>query len=171
MSDSIQLNQMRQAFERTNTRDHRRQPPKGNNYIDPMAQADWESFQKGWLASQLAGNSQSHDDIPASGRAILEERKRQTETEGWTAEHDDQYGSLELIEAATCYALAPPWLDIWDDEKQAMKKWQPTCPPAWPWALSWWKPRSRRENLIRAGALILAEIERIDRATAKQEES
>ncbi|WP_157766873.1 hypothetical protein [Pseudomonas mosselii] len=100
--------------------------------------------------------------------AVLAERKRQVEAEGWTAEHDDQCGSLELVEAAACYALAPPWLDIWDDEKQAMKKWQPTCPPAWPWALSWWKPRSRRENLVRAGALILAEIERIDRAMAKQ---
>lgn len=39
---------MREEFERTNGRDHRRSPPKGNNYIDPMAQADWEAFQKGW---------------------------------------------------------------------------------------------------------------------------
>ncbi|MCE0961755.1 MULTISPECIES: hypothetical protein [Pseudomonas putida group] len=54
MSESIQVIQMRQAFERTNSRDHRRQPPKGNNYIDPMAQADWESFQKGWQASREA---------------------------------------------------------------------------------------------------------------------
>lgn len=44
--------QMREEFERTNSRDHRRQPPKGNNYIDPMAQMDWESFQKGWLQSR-----------------------------------------------------------------------------------------------------------------------
>ncbi|MGX4726115.1 hypothetical protein [Pseudomonas corrugata] len=46
--------QMREEFERTNGRDHRRQPPKGNNYIDPMAQADWESFQKGWVQSRAA---------------------------------------------------------------------------------------------------------------------
>lgn len=45
---------MREEFERTNGRDHRRQPPKGNNYIDPMAQADWESFQKGWDQSREA---------------------------------------------------------------------------------------------------------------------
>ncbi|NMZ13292.1 hypothetical protein HBO07_18595 [Pseudomonas proteolytica] len=45
---------MREEFERTNGRDHRRHPPKGNNYIDPMAQADWESFQKGWRASRDA---------------------------------------------------------------------------------------------------------------------
>ena len=45
---------MREEFERTNGRDHRRQPPKGNNYTDPMAQADWESFQKGWMQSRTA---------------------------------------------------------------------------------------------------------------------
>ncbi|OSN39537.1 hypothetical protein [Pseudomonas syringae] len=45
---------MLEEFERTNGRDHRRQPPKGNNYIDPMAQADWESFQKGWAQSREA---------------------------------------------------------------------------------------------------------------------
>ena len=45
---------IRAEFERTNARDHRREPPKGNNYIDPMAQADWESFQKGWEASRTS---------------------------------------------------------------------------------------------------------------------
>lgn len=52
--DTNKMREMREAFERTNSRDHRRQPPKGNNYIDPMAQADWESFQKGWQASRDA---------------------------------------------------------------------------------------------------------------------
>lgn len=50
--DTNKMREMREAFERTNSRDHRRQPPKGNNYIDPMAQSDWESFQKGWQASR-----------------------------------------------------------------------------------------------------------------------
>ncbi|MRT62905.1 hypothetical protein FYM84_20095 [Pseudomonas sp. CAH-1] len=52
--DTNKMREMREAFERTNSRGHRRQPPKGNNYIDPMAQADWESFQKGWQASREA---------------------------------------------------------------------------------------------------------------------
>ncbi len=54
LMDTNKMREMREAFERTNSRDHRRQPPKGNNYIDPMAQADWESFQKGWQASRSA---------------------------------------------------------------------------------------------------------------------
>ncbi|UZE30295.1 hypothetical protein [Pseudomonas asplenii] len=54
MKSNDKIRQMREAFERTNSRDHRRHPPKGNNYIDPMAQADWESFQKGWQSSREA---------------------------------------------------------------------------------------------------------------------
>ena len=38
-------------------------------------------------------------------------------------------------------------------------------PSYWPWTAEWWKPRTKRENLVRAGALILAEVERLDRAT------
>lgn len=36
----------------------------------------------------------------------------------------------------------------------------------WPlsWAKSWLKPKDRRRDLIRAAALIIAEIERLDRA-------
>lgn len=46
------IDTIRAEFERTNARDHRREPPKGNNYIDPLAQADWDLFQKGWEASR-----------------------------------------------------------------------------------------------------------------------
>lgn len=48
----MNIGKMREEFERTNGRDHRRQPPKGDNYTDAMAQADWESFQKGWKQSR-----------------------------------------------------------------------------------------------------------------------
>jgi hypothetical protein len=39
-----------------------------------------------------------------------------------------------------------------------------STPTDWPWPESWWKPTGDRRNLVKAGALILAEIERIDRA-------
>jgi len=32
------------------------------------------------------------------------------------------------------------------------------------WAREWWKPKDRRRDLIRAAALIVAEIERLDHA-------
>lgn len=39
-------------------------------------------------------------------------------------------------------------------------------PRLWAWHSRWWKPKDRRCNLVRAGALIVAEIERLDRAAA-----
>ena len=37
----------------------------------------------------------------------------------------------------------------------------------WPWSLDWWKPKDPRRDLVRAGALIVAEIERLDRQPAR----
>lgn len=39
-------------------------------------------------------------------------------------------------------------------------------PPEWPWARCGWKPKDRRSNLVRAGALIAAELDRMDREGA-----
>lgn len=89
----------------------------------------------------------------AAERDVLAERRRQVEAEGWTPEHDDQHEGGELADAAACYAATA-----------AGAVWGETVPSMWPWARSWWKPRSAREDLVRAGALILAEIERLDRA-------
>lgn len=100
-------------------------------------------------------------------RDVLAERQRQVSVEGMTDDGDDKYHYFELPIAATCYALAAEpfvWMDMEKGEKSIR---MPACPPIWPWSPSWWKPRSRRENLVRAGALIIAEIERIDRAAAK----
>lgn len=86
-----------------------------------------------------------------AARDVLAERRRQREHEVWTLEHDDAHEGGELAEAAMCYA---------DPAAHA----QLGIPSQWPWVAEWWKPRDRRRNLVRAGALILAEIERIDRA-------
>ena len=96
--------------------------------------------------------------MSAAARDVLAERRRQIEAEGWTPEHDDRHPDGELARAAACYALT-----TWSYEG-----WDPRCyvPINWPWAHSWWKPKDRRCDLIRAAALLLAEIERIDRAAA-----
>lgn len=82
---------------------------------------------------------------------IRQERVRQIKVEGWTAEHDDEHSSGEMAKAAACYAL---------DAARAQEYRERSY---WPWDWSWWKPRTPRKNLIRAAALIVAEIERIDR--------
>jgi hypothetical protein len=87
-------------------------------------------------------------------RDVLAERRRQVEQEGWTPANDDEHGSGEMARAAACYALhTEPVGNVGDYLR------------FWPWDSRWWKPRDRRSNLVRAAALILAEIERLDRAT------
>jgi hypothetical protein len=93
---------------------------------------------------------------PASGmeeavREVVAERRRQVEAEGWTAEHDDEHTDGELVDAAACYLIYRGG----------------HTPHRWPWSREWWKPKGHRRNLARAGALILAEIERIDRASSR----
>lgn len=80
---------------------------------------------------------------------IALERGRQIEDEGWSPEHDDQWVNDELVRAAVYYAL-PRRHDVLI---------------AWPWAEAWNKKdkHSRIRQLEIAGALIAAEIDRLQR--------
>jgi len=97
-------------------------------------------------------------DTPAMA-AIATERLRQQDAEGWTAEHDDGYTQGQLFTAAALYAL--------DRTLTAPNMAANGAPEAWPWAADWWKPKDRRADLIRAGALCLAEQARLARANSK----
>jgi hypothetical protein len=100
-------------------------------------------------------------------RDVLAERKRQISDEGWTPEHDDAYQAGDLANAAACYAMTDPVLDT---DQPGRVDW-PYAPQDWPWPAIWWKPTNRRRDLVKAGALILAEIERLDRAALAQKGS
>ena len=82
---------------------------------------------------------------------VVAERQRQQSVEGWTPEHDNAYQNSELADAAACYAIHA--------HNQGF-----STPAHWPWSPDWWKQSGARCDLVKAGALILAEIERIDRA-------
>jgi hypothetical protein len=86
---------------------------------------------------------------------IAAERRRQIEVEGWVPEHDDAHDSGQLAMAAVCYARFSTGRRIHR---------LGSCPLDWPWDIEWWKPKCPRRDLIRAAALIVAEIERLDRA-------
>ncbi len=86
---------------------------------------------------------------------VIAERQRQKAVEGWTSEHDDKYGKSQLLWASSCYVL---------NTIQPFNR----IPMDWPWAPEWWKPTNPRRDMVKAGALILAEIERIDRQEAAQ---
>lgn len=87
--------------------------------------------------------------------AIAQERRRQIAGERFAPDADLQYTQRELARAAACYALSAP---LPEDGATV------PCPPEWPWARCWWKPKGARANLVRAGALIAAELDRMDRA-------
>ncbi|MGI0889494.1 hypothetical protein ACRCQK_31005 [Pseudomonas aeruginosa] len=94
-------------------------------------------------------------EVPQAWIDVQAERRRQVEAEGWTPDHDDLYCAAELPRAAAAYILSGA-----NDE----------APAIWPFSAKWWKPRDARANYMRAGALILAEIERLDRAAAAGKE-
>jgi hypothetical protein len=85
---------------------------------------------------------------------IAAERRRQIDAEGWTPEHDDKHSNGEMAAAAAAYAFCAA----------TSERYYAADPLGfWPWDASWWKPSTDRRNLIKAGALIVAEIERLDR--------
>lgn len=85
---------------------------------------------------------------------IAEERQRQIDVEGWSAASDNRYTSGQLAAAAASYALPSQW-----------RKPADLIPATWPWAKVWWKPTpdNRIKELAKAGALIAAEIDRLNR--------
>jgi len=102
-----------------------------------------------------------------SARDVIAERRRQIEAEGWTPEHDDAHKDGSLADAAACYAAAAE-LPI-EQRSYGNRDWG-VVPKLFPrsWGYNWWKPsKDRRRNLVKAAALILAEIDRLDRLAPK----
>lgn len=112
--------------------------------------------------------------VPQAWLDVQVERRRQIEAEGWTPEHDDEHDSGELAAAGAAYALhAADHLNPYSQGDGGDE-----APSCWPWhdgiagrgegpektEPAWWKPSTPRRDMVKAGALILAEIERLDRA-------
>ncbi|AFM76129.1 hypothetical protein F859_gp33 [Enterobacteria phage mEp390] len=137
---------------------------RGNGSLSGAAVPDWCVLEKTrqFLESTPA-TSAFLAEVRASGvkslsnavQSVISERQRQQSVEGWTPEHDDQYGESQLLWASSCYVL---------NTIHSFNR----IPLDWPWAPEWWKPTNPRRDLVKAGALILAEIERIDRQEAAQ---
>lgn len=90
---------------------------------------------------------------------IAEERARQIAVEGYTSEHDDAHDDHELAKAAESYCMAVTTPDEEGDENGKSRP-----PWDWPWDKEWWKPSQNEiRNLCKAGALIAAEIDRLQR--------
>lgn len=95
---------------------------------------------------------------------IAVERQRQVAQEGWTGDHDDRHEDRSLVTAARCY-LAPG-----DPVVRNVAGRPYVVPRDWPWEPEAWKPTYPVRDLVKAGALIAAEIDRLERANALSEE-
>lgn len=105
---------------------------------------------------------------------IVAERQRQIDVEGFSLPHDDKHWNGEMARAAGWYALLsdglsdPDHVDILNPLHSLHDKFTNEFSAFhWPWSLDWWKPTSTRQMLVKAAALIVAEIERLDRKEAK----
>lgn len=112
------------------------------------------------------------DGLTKAAQDVLAERERQKSVEGWTPEHDDEHDSGELARAAACYAhaggLSPVARKYLENAPDFTGEHMVIARRLWPWDRSWWKPKDCRRDLVRAGALIVAEIERLDRLSARK---
>jgi hypothetical protein len=99
---------------------------------------------------------------------IAAERQRQIEVEGWTPEHDDRHDGQEIATAAAAYLLEGVarqghWANHPHHEAG-------NPPRLWPWHSGWWKPSPDPiRNLEKAGALIAAEIDRLQRKSDRSQ--
>jgi hypothetical protein len=88
---------------------------------------------------------------------IAKERERQISSEGYDYGHDDKHHTGDLARLAAMYAIPESDLAV---RTYAIRHWGDIP--------EWHKPKTRRRDLIRAAALIVAEIERLDRAEANR---
>ena len=105
---------------------------------------------------------------------IVVERDKQRRVLGYGNDRDDQYTVGQLASAAAMYAYASTFLDAKRDYLRTARTDQDGSTITinllrhlWP---NNWKPptwHDRRHQLVKAGAMIVAEIERIDRLAEK----
>lgn len=128
----------------------------------------WQE-EHGVKVPDLAGAS-----VGVSSRAladIVAERRRQVEVEDCTPESDDKYRDGEMARAAGIYAIIAG--SNLTNYRNALGGYhlgdclQALLDHYWPFHRSWFKPTSRRRDLVKAGALIVAEIERLDRESGQ----
>lgn len=112
------------------------------------------------LQSSVIPTTQGAEDV-------LSERMRQIFNEGFDPAHDDTHNEFDLAEAANGYIQHVVKFAHHFQISESSYRAQ-FMPKSWPWHLSWWKPKDPRRDLVRAAALIIAEIDRLDRETQKQ---
>lgn len=138
------------------------------------------------ILAQLLREAPTADDAHRM-RALIDiitERQRQVEEKGFSPEHDDRHDRSELALAAAAFCLAKindlrKTFSTEMGDGQVAVTLQDAAEALWPWNTDEWEPESwsvftassiaaRIRNLVKAAAMIIAEIERLDRITNRK---
>jgi hypothetical protein len=153
----MDIQKEREAFEKwyyANHPEHGANPCNDKPLRTEIA-AKWEV----WQAAKAVPEGFAFKDV-------MDERQRQINQEFYSTENDDEYKQNELSRAAVCYAenvVRRGW--VFNSHFGSNVYQEEEAPDLWPWDIDFWKPKNPRRDLVRAAALLIAEIERIDRST------
>lgn len=94
--------------------------------------------------------------LSAFMQAVIAERYRQREVEGYDAAHDAAHSPLTIAQAGAAY--------LFGADRQVLIDYELADEPTvyiggrllWPWSIDTWKPRETRRNLVRGCALGIA---------------
>ncbi|EBC1522404.1 hypothetical protein CU845_04715 [Salmonella enterica] len=100
--------------------------------------------------TQPAPSESASQPLTDALRDVIAERQRQISVKGWTPEHDDTYIGCELAAAAISYIEPVEAENYWPAD----------------WHDGSFRPSDYRRNLVKATALLVAELERLDRISA-----
>ncbi|BEV02236.1 hypothetical protein [Novosphingobium olei] len=104
--------------------------------------------------------------IALGGKVLTDiacERQRQIEAEGYDPAHDDNHVHGELARHAAVLAIYAALPDL---DRAHASTYGPNHYGSrllWPWAYTAFKLADRRRDLVKAAALIIAEVQRLDR--------
>lgn len=112
----------------------------------------------GRLRTEINSHREGVIGATTAGLDVLGERARQRRMEGYDDAHDDKHDDFALSSAAIAYLM--------DARLRGTTGhgFAENPPPDWPWEVTDWKTKKVRQSLVVAAALIIAEIERLDRA-------
>ncbi|EAM8398649.1 hypothetical protein YI12_09330 [Salmonella enterica] len=100
--------------------------------------------------TQPAPSESASQPLTDALRDVIAERQRQISVKGWTPEHDDTYIGCELAAAAISYIEPVEAENYWPAD----------------WHDGSFRPSDYRRNLVKATALLVTELERLDRISA-----
>lgn len=123
------------------------------------------------FARAILAASAAASPVSGAARDVLAERQRQIEEEGHSTEDDDIHndqGQMSYAAAGLAATASDAATDIECGLTGGLTYADECIGTPEPWPQGWlYKSATPRRNLVKAGALILAEIERIDRASQR----